>query len=192
MNRSALKLVASLLAAAGIVAAAEDSNIDLQRSTITIHVGKAGLFSAAAHEHWIIAPISSGTLRESPVAHVDFTVETAKMTVKPDPKVDAKTQATIQKDMEDMTLETKKFPEISFRSRRIDKLGEGHWTVEGDLSLHGITKPVTLTVKRTGDSYNTRTVLKQTDFGIKPISLGGGTIRVKNELEIECQIFARN
>ncbi|HYL77670.1 MAG TPA: YceI family protein [Bryobacteraceae bacterium] len=192
MNRSALKLVASLLAAAGIVAAAGDSNIDLQRSTITIHVGKAGLFSAAAHEHWIIAPISSGTLRESPVAHVDFTVETAKMTVKPDPKVDAKTQATIQKDMEDMTLETKKFPEITFRSRRIDKLGEGQWTVEGDLSLHGITKPVTLTVKRTGDSYNTRTVLKQTDFGIKPISLGGGTIRVKNELQIECQIFARN
>jgi len=192
MNRSALKLVASLLAAVGIVAAAEDSNIDLRRSTIAIHVGKAGLFSAAAHEHWIIAPISSGTLRESPVPHVDFTVETAKMTVKPDPKVDAKTQATIQKDMEDMTLETKKFPDITFRSRRIDKLGEGQWTVEGDLSLHGITKPVTLTVKRTGDSYNTRTVLKQTDFGIKPISLGGGTIRVKNEIEIECQIFARN
>ncbi len=190
MNRSALILAASLLAAG--IAAAEDSNIDVRRSTITIHVGKAGLFSAAAHEHWIIAPISSGTLRESPVAHVDFTVETAKMTVKPDPKVDAKTQATIQKDMEDMTLETKKFPDITFRSRRIEKLGEGQWTVEGDLSLHGITKPVTLTVKRNGDSYSTRTVLKQTDFGIKPISLGGGTIKVKNELEIECQIFARN
>ena len=191
MNRSALRFSLALFAVAA-VAAAEDSNIDLQRSAITIHVGKAGLFSAAAHEHWIIAPISSGTLREAPVAHVDFMIETAKMTVKPDPKVDAKTQATIQKDMEVMTLETAKFPEITFRSRRIDKLGEGQWTVEGDLSLHGITKPVTLTVKRTGDSYHTRTVLKQTDFGIKPISLGGGTIRVKNELEIECQIFARN
>lgn len=192
MNLSALTLAASLLAGAGMVAAAEDSNIDLQRSTITIHVGKAGLFSAAAHEHWIIAPISSGTLRESPVAHVDFTVETAKMTVKPDPKVDAKTQATIQKDMEEMTLETRKFPEITFRSRRVDKLGEGQWTVEGDLSLHGITKPVTLTVKRTGGSYDTRTVLKQTDFGIKPIRIAGGTIKVKNEVEIDCQVFTRN
>jgi polyisoprenoid-binding protein YceI len=190
MNHSAVKLAVLFLAVAAVAAAA-DGSIDVQRSTITIHVGKAGLFSAAAHEHWINAPISSGTIRESPTPHVEFTVETAKMTVKPDAKVDAKTQATIQKDMEDMTLETKKFPEITFRSSHFEKLADGQWKVQGDLSLHGITKPVSLTVKRTGDSYTTRTVLKQTDFGIKPISLGGGVIKVKNEVEIEFQILAR-
>jgi polyisoprenoid-binding protein YceI len=190
MRRSAVKLGAAFLAVLA-VAAAEDAAIDVQRSTITIHAGKAGILSAAGHDHWIQAPISSGTIGESPAPHVAFTVETAKMTVKPDPKVDAKTQAEIQKDMEEMTLETKKFPEIRFRSSRIEKLADGQWRVAGDLSLHGITKPVSLTVKRTGDSYTARTVLKQTDFGIKPVSVGGGVIKVKNEVEIDFQIFPR-
>jgi len=170
---------------------AQDRTIDTQRSTITIHVGKSGLLSAAAHDHSINAPISAGTVRESAVPRIEFTVESAKMTVKPDPKVDAKTQATIQTDMEEMTLETKKFPDIAFRSTRIERIGDAQWRVDGDLALHGVTKPVSLTVKQTGDSWTTRTVLKQTDFGIKPISIGGGMIKVRNEVEIDFQIFPR-
>jgi len=190
MRHSCVKLAVACLALTA-AALAQDAAIDVQRSTITIHVGKAGLFSAAGHEHWINAPMSSGTIRESPPARVEFTVDTAKMTVKPDPKVDTKTQAEIQKDMEEMTLETRKFPQITFRSSRIDKLADGQWKVEGDLSLHGVTKPVTLTVKRTGSSYTAHTALKQTNFGIKPISVGGGVIKVKDEVEIDFTIFAR-
>jgi polyisoprenoid-binding protein YceI len=189
-------LAAALFLATQERAAAQERAIDTERSTITIHVGKSGLLSAAAHDHTIDAPISSGTIREpgapgSAPPRVEFTVETAKMTVKPDPKIDAKTQATIQTDMEEMTLETKKFPRIEFHSSRVEKLAGGQWKVDGDLSLHGVTKPVSLTVKQTGDSYTTRTVLKQTDFGIKPISIGGGMIKVKNEVEIDFQIFSR-
>jgi polyisoprenoid-binding protein YceI len=190
MRLSAVKL-GWLFLGISAVAAAESAAIDVQRSTIAIHVLKAGLLSAAGHDHWVNAPISSGTIEESPTAHVEFTVETAKMTVKADAKVDAKTQATIQKDMEEMTLETTKFPEIAFRSSRVEKLTDGQWKVDGDLSLHGVTKPVHLTVKRTGDSFTARTVLKQTDFGIKPISIGGGMVKVKNEVEIDFQIFLR-
>jgi hypothetical protein len=46
-------------------------------------------------------------------------------------------------------------------------------------------------VKQAGELYTTHTVLKQTDFGIKPLSIGGGTIKVKNEVEIDFQILAR-
>ncbi len=67
--------------------------LDTQRSTITIHVRKAGLLAAAAHDHTVDAPISAGAVREGPAPHIEFTVETAKMTVVPDPKADAKTQA---------------------------------------------------------------------------------------------------
>jgi polyisoprenoid-binding protein YceI len=188
-----LTLWAAVVAAVPLVAQekAQEMAIDTQRSTITIHVGKSGLLSAAAHDHTINAPISFGTIRESTAPHIEFTVETAKMTVEPDPKIDAKTQATIQTDMEEMTLETKKFPEITFRSSRIDKVADGQWKVDGDLSLHGVSKQVSLTVKQTGDSYTSRTVLKQTDFGIKPTSVGGGMIKVKNEVEIDFQIFPR-
>jgi polyisoprenoid-binding protein YceI len=190
MRPNLVKLGVALLAA-GALAAAENAAIDVERSTISIHVSKAGLLSAAGHDHWVSAPIASGTIEESSASHVEFTVETAKMIVKPDAKVDAKTQAQIQKDMEEMTLETKKFPAITFRSSRVEKLADGQWKVEGDLSLHGVTKPVRLTVKRTGDSYAAHTLLKQTDFAIKPISIGGGMIKVKNELEIDFQIFLR-
>jgi polyisoprenoid-binding protein YceI len=169
---------------------AQDLAIDVAKSTITIHVGKAGLLSAAGHEHWITAPITSGMVNES-APRVEFTVEAAKMRVKPDPKVDAKTEAQIQKDMEDMTLDIAHFREIKFQSTRIEKAADGEWVVNGSLSLHGVVKPVNLHVRREGGAYTGRTVLKQTDFDIKPISVGGGAIKVKNEIEIEFQIFAQ-
>lgn len=169
----------------------QDHGIDVERSTITIHVGKAGLLSAAGHEHWVNAPISSGTINDSNAPRVEFTVETAKMRVKPDPKVDSKTEAQIQKDMEEMTLETARYREIGFQSSHIEKASEGEWRVDGALSLHGVSRVVRINVRRDGDAYTGRTILKQTDFGIKPISVGGGTIKVKNEIEIEFRIYTR-
>jgi polyisoprenoid-binding protein YceI len=187
MRRSVLWLGVALLAYVPLFG--QERAIDTQRSKITIHVGKSGLLSAAAHNHTIDAPIASGTMREAAPSHVEFMVEAAKMTVQPDPKIDVKDQATIQTHMEELTLETKKYPEIVFRSSHIEKLAGGEWKVDGDLTLHGVSKPVTLKVRQTGDEYATHTVLKQTDFGIKPISIGGGMIKVKDEIELDFQIF---
>jgi polyisoprenoid-binding protein YceI len=170
---------------------AQDVPIDAARSSITIHVGKAGLLSAAGHQHWVNAPIASGTIRETGAPHVAFKVESARMTVKPDPKIDAKTQATIQKHMEELTLETSKYPEISFESSRVESSGADEWKVQGNLSLHGVTKSVSVAVKRNGGAYTGHTMLKQTDFEIKPISVGGGVIKIKNEIEIDFQIYPR-
>ena len=171
--------------------AAQDKVIDVQRSTITIHVFKAGLFSVAGHEHWVSAPVSSGTFNESGTPRVEFKVQTARMTVKPDPKVDSKTQAQIQKDMEEMTLEIAKYPEIAFRSSRIEAAAGGEWKVEGTLTLHGVTKSLTVNVKRTGEAYSGHATIKQTDFGIKPITVGGGLVKVKNEVDIDFEVFAQ-
>ena len=171
------------------ILAAQELPIDTARSSITIHAGKTGLFSAAGHDHFIAAPISSGSI-DPTALRVAFTVESAKMTVKPDPKVDAKSQAGIQKDMEEMTLETKKYPEIAFKSTSIEKSGD-EWRVAGSLSLHGVTKPIQLSVKRSGGAYTGRTVLKQTDFNIKPVSVAGGAVKVKNEIDIAFEIFTR-
>src|SRR5215469_9203189 len=159
MTRSVLVFV---LAASAFA----QQTIDTARSTITIHVGRAGLLSSAGHEHWVAAAVSSGRIRESPPS-VEFTVETANMKVKPDPKVNAKDQAQIQKDMEEMTLDTAKYPRIEFHSTSIEKSGDAEWKVTGDLSLHGVTRPVTLNVKRDGGAYVAHTMLKQTDYGIK-------------------------
>lgn len=187
MRRSVLWISMALLTFVPLFA--QERPIDIQRSKITVHVGKSGLLSGAAHNHTINAPIASGTMREWAPPHIEFTVETARMTVEPDPRIDAKDQATIQMHMEELTLETKKYPEIAFHSTRVERIADGQWRVEGNLSLHGVTKPVSLMVKQTGDSWATHAVLKQTDFGIKPISIGGGMIKVKDEIEIDFQIF---
>jgi polyisoprenoid-binding protein YceI len=186
MLRFSLLLVATLA-----TLSAQEKTIDVQRSTITIHVGKAGLFSAAGHEHWVSAPIASGRFSDSIHPRVEFKVATAKMVVKPDPKVDAKTQAQIQKDMEELTLQPATYPEIAFQSSHVEKLGEGQWKVDGTLSLHGVSRPVSVIVRRNGDAYAGHVVIKQTDFGIKPVSVAGGTIKVKNEVDISFQIIAR-
>jgi hypothetical protein len=38
--------------------------------------------------------------------------------------------------------------------------------------------------------YKGNVKLKQTDYGIEPVSVGGGTIKVKDEIDLEMDIFA--
>ena len=54
-----------------------------------------------------------------------------------------------------------KFPEITFRSRAVKQTGADSGDITGDLTMHGITRPITLHVKLagpiTGDSLPART-----------------------------------
>src|SRR5258708_34412416 len=108
------------------------------------------------------------------------------MAAKSDPKVDEKTRLQVQKDMEELTLDPVRYPEIAFESSHVEKIAEGEWKVDGTLSLHGVTRPVSVIVRRSGDAYAGHVTIKQTDFGIKPASVAGGTIKVKNECDIDC------
>jgi polyisoprenoid-binding protein YceI len=166
-----------------------DKTIDVQHSTITVHVGKSGLFSAAGHEHWVNAPIASGVFNDSDKPRVEFRVQAAKLEVKADPK-DKKHQAEIQQTMQERVLESAKYPEIAFRSSGVEKVSEGNWTVTGALTLHGVTKPVVVRVNRESAVYVGSTVIKQTDFEINPISVGG-VVKVKNELGITFRIVSK-
>lgn len=68
------------------------------------------------------------------------------------------------------------FPEITFKSTAIKKIDDKTWEVTGDLSLHGVTKPLTVQVKRIGTGPGmkgeTRTgletmfTIKRSDFGM--------------------------
>lgn len=44
---------------------------------------------------------------------------------------------------------------------------------------------------RTQTRYRGSATIKQADFGIKPISIGGGTIKVKDEVKIDFDIVTR-
>ena len=161
--------------------------IDIEKSKIRIHVGKAGLFSAAGHEHWVDAPIAAGTLQQSP-PQISFRVEAGKMKVEEDKDLSDEKQAEVQHTMQSQVLESDKYREISFRSTSIRETGANAWQAEGDLTLHGQTHPVTAKVEKQQGSYVGHCQFKQTDFGIYPVRVAGGTVKVKDELEIEFSI----
>jgi YceI-like protein len=168
--------------------AAQEQKIDTQRSALTIHVGKAGLFSAAGHEHWVRAPFSEGTLNAGTSPHVAFVVNAKTMTVMPDDKLSAEKQAEVQRTMQTEVLESEKYPEIRFRSTKVDQLQPDHWLVTGDLTLHGQTRTIHVDVKSASDGYEGSGKLKQTDFGIRPVTVAG-LVKVKNELDIEFKVI---
>ena len=44
-------------------------------------------------------------------------------------------------------FETEKFPTMTFKSKVVKRVGEGEYSVTGDLTMHGITRPVTFAVE---------------------------------------------
>lgn len=176
------------------VASAADSGvsrtIDTEKSHITVRVFKAGLFSAFARDHEISAPIEEGSFAQANPS-VQLRVDARKLRVV-DKDVSEKDRAEIQQTMlGPKVLDSERFPEIRFRSTRVEPVAGGKWLVHGELTVHGQTRPVSVDVTEQNGHYRSTAELKQKDFGIIPISLGGGTIKVKNELRVEFDIVGR-
>jgi len=69
------------------------------------------------------------------------------------------------------------FPTITFKSRGVEPLGEGRMKVTGDLTLHGVKRPLTAEVEITGHrdggpmlgtrvGFETKFTIKRSDFGM--------------------------
>jgi polyisoprenoid-binding protein YceI len=158
-------------------------------STITIQVHKSGLFAAFAHDHIVVAPIAQGTL-DAKAMKIDVTVEARQVKVT-DPEVSEKDRAEIQSTMlGPKVLDAEKFPQIRFHSSRVEAAGPQRYRVSGELELHGTSRPLSFDVTGGPDHYRGKTKFKQTDFGIQPVAVAGGTIKVKDEVEIEINVFS--
>ncbi|MFN3533675.1 MAG: YceI family protein [Candidatus Brocadia sp.] len=91
-------------------------------------------------------------------------------------------------DIEEATfkdvLHPNKYPTINFRSTGIQEK-EGIYHVKGELTLHGVTRPIEFDVQTaTGKDLKGKITLSQKDFGIKPYKALLGTLKVKNEVEV--------
>lgn len=176
--------------------------IDPAKSSVTIHVGKSGAFSfVAGHTHEVSGPIQSGSVdvdQEEPSrSHVRLVIGSANLTVSAagEPAGDApKVQETMQGEQ---VLDVRRFPQITYestaivlKSRRENVL---ELTITGQLTIRDITRPVTVPVHvelgAEGLSANGRFEIKQTAFGIKPISVGG-VVSVKDTLDLQFAIAA--
>ncbi len=169
---------------------ASSHSIDTASSVLTVHVLKSGFFSAFGHEHRVSAPISKGSLSTGEAAAVELAVDARKLLIV-DKDVSDKDRAEIQKTMRGPeVLDSEKFPEIRFRSEKVSRAGDG-WRISGNLTLHGQTHPVEVSVKESGGHYQGSAQVKQTDFGITPVTVAGGAVKVKNELKIEFDIVGQ-
>ena len=199
--RAFLPLLFASAAAAG--AAEQGYTVVAEQSTVRIHVGKSGVFGFAGHEHKVVAPSVRGTVVADPddlsrsSVTLSFDAAALKVTGEGEPAKD------VPKVQETMTgpqvLDAARFPSITFRSKSVvgKAVSEGVYDLQvtGDLALHGMTRSLTLPlrVEVAADKLTAsgRTVLRHSDFGMKPVSAGGGTVKVKNEIGIDYRIVAR-
>lgn len=203
MLARAMLLGCIVLGAGPSARAADVYEVDPAASTLTIHVGKAGLFKFAGHEHEVTAPVSSGRIEADAAdlarSSVTLTFRAADLRVsgKDEPPAD------LPKVQEAMigpkVLDAARFDTIRFTSRTVvgRALPDGVYDLrlEGDLELHGVTHAITVPVRvrRAADgtlSAEGTAVVRQTDFGIKPVSVAG-VVNVKNELGLTFRVQAR-
>ncbi len=91
--------------------------------------------------------------------------------------------ADIEKDMAKKVLHPDKYPTVNFCSKEIQEK-EGGYHINGELSLHGVTKPVDFDIDTNGENLKGMITLLQKDYGIKPFKAMMGTLKVKNEINI--------
>ena len=165
---------------------AQQHEIDTQKSTLTIHVDKAGAFSGLGHEHEVRAPIHSGSADPGshPAVEVHVDARALRVIDKDDSEKD---RAEVQKTMlGPEVLDSERHQEIVFKSIAAEPAGQGRWTLRGNLTLHGQTRPVTVHVTLKDGRYTGEAIVKQTDFGIKPPGKAG--VRAKDEVRIEFDV----
>jgi polyisoprenoid-binding protein YceI len=165
---------------------AQQRNVDTQKSTLTIHVGKSGAFSGLGHEHEVQAPIRSGTAETGAHPTVEIHVNARDLRVL-DKNASDKERAEVQATMlGPEVLDSDQHQEIVFKSTAADSTGEARWTLHGNLMLHGQTHPVTVQVTLQDGHFTGESNVKQTDFGIKPPGKAG--IRAKDEVTIHFDV----
>ncbi len=180
---AASMMIVAISASAG----AEQRQIDTSQSVLTVRVQKAGALSVFGHDHEIGARIASGSVDTS-AQKVELSVKTGALKVK-DPGASEKDRAEIQKTMlGPEVLDADQHPEIVFHSTSAERLDSGAWKVTGSLTLHGQTRTVVVEVKAENERFVGTARLRQTDFGMKPVKVAGGTIRVKDEVRIEFDV----
>ena len=166
---------------------AQQHAIDTEKSTLTIHVGKTGVFSGFGHEHQVRAPIRSGKVDTGPHPEVELRVNAAELRVVDSGESD-KDRAEVQNTMlGPEVLDSEHDREIVFKSMDAQASGPDQWTLRGNLSLRAQTHPVTARVRLKDGHYTGEATMKLTDFGIKPPGVAG--VRAKDEIRIEFDVL---
>ena len=94
-----------------------------------------------------------------------------------------------------------KFPTITFKSTKVEASGAGALKVTGDLTMHGVTRPVVLDVEYSGSAkdpwggvragFSARATIDRKDFGLtynQLLETGGVLVGETIEIAIEAEV----
>ena len=161
-------------------------------ASLKVCTTKSGLGARLAHDLTLEAKAWSGSITfddadldassvEVTIAATSLAVVDSTGGVKPLSDGDRR---EIAKNINDKALMTNKYPDITFRSTSISRQS-GTFTVTGDLTITGATRPISLEVTVGDDGQVTvRARVVQTQFGIKPYSAMLGALKISDEVEV--------
>jgi polyisoprenoid-binding protein YceI len=97
-------------------------------------------------------------------------------------------------------FDAEKFPQLLFRSKRIEAAGDNRYRVVGELTIRGVTREVSLDVEATGKGvdpwgnerlgFSASTSLDRKDFGLnwnQALETGGVLVGDRVDVELEIQ-----
>jgi polyisoprenoid-binding protein YceI len=195
-------VVAAMVTTGSATPASRETQLDTARSRVVIEVGKGGALAfVAGHSHRIEAPVRGNLALDSehPERSVaSFEVRASELMVMGDGEPPQDVPKVQQTMVSERVLDVNRYPAVAFHSRAIEvrhRSGEElTLMVSGDLTLHGTTRPITVPVQAAiaSDTVSARGTftVKQTDYGMTPVTVAGGMVAVKDDVKIHFTIVA--
>ncbi len=170
-------------------------------SRFQVQAFAGGLLSALGHNPTIAIRglVGEMSFREPGFEDASFILRVDASTLGLVDDVSESDRREIERNMHRDVLETELFPEIVFASTMITVENGAREPydirINGNLTLHGQTRLVTLDARITLQGELLRAfgsfTLWQSDFGIRLVSIAGGTLKLKDELALRFDLSAR-
>ena len=174
-----------------------------ERSLVTIEVRRGGSLARLGHDHIVASHDLKGYLA-SDEGRADLYVPLERLTVdepalREEAGLDTKPSeadiAGTRDNMLNKVLETERFPFARIRVSGAGAVaGTGARSISVEITLHGTTRALEIPVQvdnRTDEiEVSGQLALNQTDFGIKPFSILGGAVQVRDRMELRFRIVA--
>lgn len=177
-------------------------NLDPSQSKFMAHANAGGLFWFKGHNHHLAASDFSGAVEITPdtitPASLRLVVKAASLHETGADFTEPQKQI-INKELHDIVLHPDKYPDIIFQSTNVTSkpatAGSYDVKIDGDLTLHGVTRRITIPVVVTLSGNNLRAVGKfsidRDDYQVKATSAFHGLVRVKDTVHFEFDIVGR-
>jgi len=175
--------------------------VDGRSSRFTVRAVAAGVLSAMGHNPTIGIRDVSGEVKFAPeqltAGALRLAIKSSSLAVQDD--ISDRDRREMERLMNEEVLESAKFPDIVFESAQISvsTMGDALYSAQlnGELTLHGVKRnvPITARVAVMGSMLRAsgNFALRQSDYGIKPVTVAGGALKLKDELSFSFEIVAR-